>query len=254
MLLFQDNNDLVITKCSFLNTSASYGAAIYVTQYHFGLTISDCSFTDIASLDNGAAILFSVGNYNCEMVSCAFKNIIGGGMFIDFGNSEISVVDTTFVDCYAARGAAVYVYVWNVNLKVENCSFVNSVASELGGAIHLGYDNDAVTLNRLAFTDCYAASGGAVYSASENDDLVMTNISFFGNGAAGDGGAVLIRDTNYHARLVNVHFASNLAGAHGGALAATSSNVDMSLTNCIFTNNTAALGGNVCYRSRYITV
>ncbi|MHC4436452.1 MAG: right-handed parallel beta-helix repeat-containing protein [Planctomycetota bacterium] len=178
--LYSANSNAVVLKdCEF---EGNLGGAVYCNPY-CSLDVNDCSFSGNADANEGSAI------YIAENVEADVKNsrFTGNSALID-GGAIHTISDADFT----------------------NCSFVNNIAGENGGAIEGYYDTntpDTHIVLKFNFENC----------------------SFIGNQASkgfrGWGGGVRLQD--FDAVFRDCYFINNEAKI-GGGLSLTRGTVDMS--------------------------
>ncbi len=193
--------------------------------------------------------IFSITTYdNVTLKNIIFKNAYssdnGGAIALGIFYTNFSVINSTFINCHANYGGAIFSYhdMYNERSVITAycCKFVNCYASEYGGATcrissynctfngnHAKYGgaiSGGKTINSV-FSDCYADYGGAIHRSS------AVNCNFTSNTAHQYGGAI------YDSDALNSSFTSNHANDVGGAV--YNANLGGSVVNCTFKLNTA---------------
>jgi len=222
---------LQLLNCSFANQTGYLGAFILASDYST-LTVLSSQF------DSGIA--------RTE-----------GGCFYSIGTSAITVVDSTFTDCYAEHIGNIII-MQTGKLRMTNVTLVDIGRHRSAGAIVVRDSSieleiaclrlqgsavsaymSTVVVRNSAFRDLVAYYGAAV-SCSECP-LVQAFNSQFHNCQGKIGGAVYIftsaagRD-DYRAEFEGCRFSSNGA-ANGGAVYTES--VQVYIRNCTFSSNSA---------------
>ena len=174
----------ILDHCTFNNTSANYGGAIYLSQAC--LTVTDTVFAN------------------------SHSNLYGG-VIVGDDKSDINIRDSKFLDSYSAEDAGGAIYLWNSemiasNLEISNCSStfggaITSLMSTLkldnftgknnrakydGGAIYALYH--IFRMSDSLFESNFAQNAGAVY-VYHVDDLIINTTSFIRNEASDIAGA-----------------------------------------------------------------
>lgn len=205
-----------------------------------------------------------------------------GAIFANFGNANVTISNTFFVDNQALNTSFGYGgAIWAGSLAEVTImdSRMKGNMARLGGAVYLSPDA-SVTLagggvpmsieNNLAFQD-----GGAIYS--EGGTLNISRTNFTGNKApmntiaAGYGGTIAslgtmsIKDSSFslsegrfggavfvggsltaaRATIEDTIFHENAAGQLGGGLYANAESTVITVTNSSFNGNSAATGGGI---------
>jgi len=155
----------------------------------------------------------------------------GGGM-LNSGTSSANGSSPTIRNCVlknkeAAQGGAIYNSRY-CNPITNNTMFVNSTASDIGGAVFLIRNNASfygcTFQNNIAQASGSAKGGGAVYigTSVNTEGATFTNCTFLGN-------------------TVN----KSSSGARGGAIHASVNPGFLTITGSVFSENEAEYGGAV---------
>jgi len=215
-------------------SSADDGGAIYAAT----ITVTDTTFTDNHAADNGGAIKATTATVTSSTFTDNDAGDYGGAMKIS-GNG--SVVTSRFVGnrAFGSDGGAIEV---SGNLDTVRSYFANNSALA-EGSLDSDLDSDS--------------GGGALWVGGEWTDLRST---FVGNWAGYEGGAVFaqencvaVRDNCYgHSRIVGTVFRNNFARQGGGAIATDFG--DLSITGARFIgNSTIGWGGALLLNGDNIT-
>ena len=164
---------------------------------------------------------------------------------IDASNN-VTLNDITFVKGYSSLGGAIIFNGDASGIVINNCRFIDNVASENGGAIYANgtFMNNVISNSEFS-SNIASKNGGAIYILNNCNGSLFENITFSNNTANNaDGGAI-----NFHAQLLNTTF-NNLMftdnrAANGGGAINTDNNINNynSYANSTFINNAANKGG-----------
>ncbi len=203
------------------------------------ITIDGASETDgtlISTLDaNQFSRIFSIasGNsvtlINLNIINGKNNSSSGGAIYLD-SNTNLTIINCTFTDNYAAAfGAAIFSYS-NNKISINDSEFINNKAGNAGGAIFSLSANDNVIIENSLFENNTARAGGAIQSSG---NLTIAGSTFKKNtGTGGENGL------------------GQTFNANGGAIFALGQTV---ISDCEFENNTAEDGG-VIYSTSNLTV
>ena len=224
----QDNN-CKITNCLFKNNYVSYNSESKghagVACLRRGVTFKYCNFTNNMACSYGVLGFHDGGS----VINCKFYNNYamesGGALGFDTSNQKINIVNSDFENNTAKNGGAIYL---NSKGQIENCRFINNIATHCGGAIYsnskisiitsnftqniannggAGYINEEANIFDSNFMENIAEYGGAIYSKSQ----LTVNDSLFKNNSALNGSAI------YNNGMLNIyksHFNSNKAKSY----------------------------------------
>ncbi|KZX10062.1 beta strand repeat-containing protein [Methanobrevibacter filiformis] len=236
--------DLTIVDSVFINNSAgkSFGA-IHVTNYILNI-ISNSSFINNHELDGDYGVIYVYGVDDTSNVSLT---IIADSVFINnsasqsFGAihvmaSNVNITNTNFINNTAieGEGGALYCYLYDASLFINNSTFISNSAYYSGGALWIS----------------------AVY-ISINDSVFLNNGVFYNNSANPNnylgGGAIWAESNSFN--LSDSNFTDNFDYTTGGALEITLFdyipylglliNKNLLINNTIFSNNSANSGGAI---------
>jgi len=198
-------------------------------------------------------------------------DIQGLGRVFDIGaNAELTLEHLTLQRGIEGNGGAITLY--GGVLTVEDCLFIDNIASNTGGAIHVsqgdcdirdslfvqntslgnggavatGWSAGQVTMTHCRFYQNQGQRGGALAFESYNGSVQLERCSIAHNSASGDGGAIYSYYTNLSLR--NCDIADNASQGNGGALYVYRRALD--LIHCTIHNNAAELEAGGLY-SRY---
>ena len=186
----------------------------------------DITFKNVNFKDSNCDMLIQLSG-NSKLENCTFTNITVGSnhkSVVYNTNGFMDITDCTFTNCTSSFGVITNYNqqsVNNVRMNVENCNFINNIATYAPGAI-----NNCGILN-------------------------VTNSKFTGNSARFWAGAIHTH-CNAYTRILNSEFISNTAGWNGGALYSYSK---LEVYNSTFTDNncTTNNGGGAIGAYNYIS-
>lgn len=181
------------TNTSFINNSATNGAAIYARELR--VELFDCTVTNNSATAKGGAIYFD-----------------------QFGNAGgwLTVAGTRFEANTAAHGGAIYAESDlgdNIFVDVLDSEFDGNSATVTGGAITTA--NFSTELTDSVFRNNTAPRGGAYYISGPS---TVSSCRFVDNEASINGGAVHATESPFSsATIINSAFVGNTAVDNGGA-------------------------------------
>jgi len=239
-------SDPVVTRCTFINNTATLGMGGTGGIKGIGTTI-DAQYYNGDTNDGNDGEAYSAGY------------IAGGAVYYDY-QSDPNFIDCTFINSKAydshgkdpfgqdipdyTFGGAIYSTTGNHNY-LSGCEFTGS----LGGAVYCDGPS-AVDINDCVFagnSDIW--SGGALYIGEASAPVEIKNSVFSSNSSYYDGGAI---ESKSDITLESCSFANNeahgwggLFSGYGGAINLYHWGVEMdaSLTSCSFYSNEGIYGG-----------
>lgn len=206
-----------LANCTFNGFAAKWGGAIKLQKpdqsYNPKLTMTNCSFSDNHSGQNGGGVL--AYNWDMDVENCYFENNSGGS------------------------GGAIAIF-GSVVMHADGSTFTNNFVNSNGGGI-LCYSEDSdnaceVTVKNCDFIGNQGWDGVGIYS-NKSSNCVVDGCTFDGNNG---GGAGVIRFNGSFA-ISNCVFNKNEITNHPGGWLDGSVG---SISNCIYTNNKSAAGNN----------
>ena len=246
-----ENSPLTIINCTFMNSQARTGGAVFD---YGGSVMLGCSFINNSANYSGGAIYGQSILFDCIFINNSAR--AGGGFF---GNIPIMSGCVFINNSATTSGGGVYT---NIAEKIENTIFINNFANKNGGGLYQSYSchfRNLTFINNTALGNgggAYVGSDFAQYGRGE-----MFDCTFINNIAYNEGGGL---DINILGESDNLVFINNTAGTDGGGVSINSgvlansfysnntamkggavSTHDANLTNSIFTKNTAITGGAV---------
>ena len=193
------------------------------------------------------AFMISASGVTIKNLTIKNANINGSGAAIYFGSFGF-VEDCNFVNNIATSGGGAIFFNYDAVGAVINCNFVNNTATYSGGAIYIESDGRVENCNFVnnKVTFC-GGSGGAVHFSMGYTYTTVINCNFTNN-TASEGGAVFLWE---YSEVRNCNFVNNIAWGTGGAVHFYSTFLDSScldsVENCNFTDNTAFGSGGAIY-------
>lgn len=129
------------------------------------------------------------------------------------GNSEVVVMNGTFVDCTALRGGALS-FIDESTALLDTVEIRDCSATAGGGALFFGDKSKAVIHEAKLLHNSGASFGGAVYVTSYSE-LVFDRCTFVGCSTSALGGALFAQDFA-HVDIVESYLAYNSAASSAG--------------------------------------
>jgi len=189
------------------------------------ITVSDLTFQDGSSADDGGAIFAT---------TATVSNSTFTGNTADFGGAISSTTATVTASTFTGNtadffGGAIYAV---VTATVSASTFRGNTAGFYGGAIF----STTNTVTSSTFTSNSAILGGAIRA----DTATVSNSTFTSNTSVRAGGAIQASTT---ATVSNSTFTSNTSVNQGGAISASTGAV----VGSRFTRNTSGTHGGAIY-------
>lgn len=178
---------------------------------------------------------------NSTFINC--NATAGGAVYInsELTNYSIFITSTSFYNCNAFRGGAILVEGTNV-VFADQLYLSNNSASSVGGSIGLN-GNAQLSLTNSQIFYSQSTSGGGI-DVTGNATLSANNVVFIGNIAASTGGGVSQDTSTSTISVVNSNFFSNQALSGSAIQAACSQD---SLSNLTVINNQASSTGAIFF-------
>lgn len=246
------NGYVVLNNCSFINNTASCGAAFTVDNKDAGGAVvmrgglvkgNSCTGTEAA----GAICNF--GGVSLAVENVVFEDnvsVANGGAF----QMIYEPVSTVFTGCTfgteghgnnAKHGGAVAVKGSSASATFDGCSFTANTASGDGGAV-LANSSASLVFNGCSFSGnkgtkggCFDVEANAAVTVGKKGDIVST---ISGNNGS-DGGAFNIL-TGGVVTLNDCTLSGNTASTKGGAVYLNGGTSKIYANGCTFTSNVAS--------------
>ncbi len=236
-----NGNRLEIDNSKFIANTGINGASVYATNNVLSSKINNSTFS------NNTGKVNKYGN--------------GGSAGITYCGSDLSIVDSNFINNNASNGAAISLENTASNIVIDNCNFDNNNAVKTlvisqyqdpyyaggnGGAISTN-GNDVIISNSL-FTNNAAENGGAIYGGSNAGNYLISNATFINNNATIAGGAV--KTNGYNWKFKQSNFTNNTAYgetnvvSNGGGAIWTCDSIS-TVNSTYFEGNKAPYGGAI---------
>ena len=216
-------NDVTIKNCSFQNNVAKWGGAIIAYKK---LTVENCRFT-----------------------SNKTQNGKGGAIYMA-PNGKITAKNATFTQNSAPIGGAVFVSKWSEDSKLSDCTFLENLAADQGGAVNsfgkISIENSKFSKNgsqNTTYGGALCFFGGTDFNVNHCE--IQENTAQLGGGIFDMGGTLTVKDTtlkeNTAQEIANGDAYEN---GIGGAILSLKDQIGntsskMSLENCTIQNNKA---------------
>ncbi len=249
----------------------SHGGAIFI-QIYSNVSLTECQFTHNLASDDGGAIYLKIRSH-LEVFHSEFQfNTAansGGTMFVKhskaqiqnsffereeaptgFGGSicifqvgNITIENTIFAKCYAAKGGSLAAMSESV-LSIRNAAIQESAANVSGGAMCITH-RSVLIANKVTTNNCQSALGGSI-SVNDSSILNIQNINFTLNEANKMGAAIHCMDSFVNMNISAISF--NRALFNGGGIYADGCSAVFG--NITFSGNVASQSGGVIYIDR----
>ncbi len=176
---------LYLTNCVFLNNSAQYGGAIYMTHGH--LKIINTTFDSNTAYNYGGAIAAGENSiidiYDSNFINDKSEKDSGGAIY--FRGANVNIRNSDFRNCYGQFGGAICDLASNTNIL--NSKFSNNKASYRGGAVYSLYGSFFVNGGDFRFN--HGKNGGAIFLDNATSHYIDSSV-FISNTAEVCGGAI----------------------------------------------------------------
>jgi len=248
--MYNEQSSPILTDCTFIDNSGSYGGGIYNSQSNPMLT--DCTFianTTLTIRSTDSSLSGGGGMYNDRsspiLNHCIFSENSAYASLSNFGGAMYNNDNSnpTLTDClFNANWSENYgggIYNSESSPTLTDCVFNGNWAEEYGGGMYNRQSNPILTWNWAAVVTSYHdsyPSGAGMYNEASSPILSACLIS--GNYAEGDGAGMYNSDSS--PELTNCIIAGNWTADFGGAMYNQTGNP--TLTNCTFFGNIAYEG------------
>ncbi|WP_455645647.1 C1 family peptidase [Methanosphaera sp.] len=245
--------DTTVTILNSNITGCDVGNGGIIFESRSKINMKNCILKDNKGGDTSNLIV----SFYCQMIlnNTQFENNIVENRGIYCVNNEIEIYDSQFNNNSALRTPVLYLC--ESNATINNTTFINNSAYDLGGAIYA--NNSYLIVTNSEFINNSARVGGAIvmhngtgnmYDFTETFyNITIINTTFINNAAEYDGGAIYDVYSNL---LIESSTFTNNSARKGGAIYADDSNI--LIRNSSFTNNTATkYGGAISVNEINIT-
>lgn len=205
-----------LNGCTFEGNSAGEGGAI--NHSGVGITLTNCLFAGNTASNNGGAVYCyeTIQLSDCVFDSNQATEGSGGGIYL-FG-VNVAIENVTFTENTAStEGGGVFTD-FSSSLEIYDAVFEKNQAGIGGG---LGITGGTCVVSNAVFYDNAASNGGGI--DANNAGVTLTNVTFHGNTVANTGGGMRNRVCN--PQIINVIFWENSAGFSGNEIANFSGSV-----------------------------
>lgn len=253
--VFSSAGSLRLEYVAFKNLigASSDGTAVHLWGDNNILTVSDCTFTDIAGAGRGGAIYVAANKtIFVNINSCEFRSnrttgaANGGAAFI---GAPCAVTDTRFIGNRAEKNSGGALYIGGAGSLLQGCIFSGNYANAQdykgGGAVYITAEcriKDCAFTGNSTFTGANGGSGGAVYVASGGATIAAS--LFRENKAYTAGGCHVASGV---VKFEGCDFERNTSVGSGGAVFVnwSQSTVSASFDGCTITDNTSGQAGTI---------
>jgi predicted outer membrane repeat protein len=275
-ILIRDLATLIITDCEFRDNTGWFGGAIFIDSVYNPepeppiVSISGCSFTNTSAIVGGA--LYISGGAKYLVSNCTFTDSTsitdsgkpsgccggqGGAIYLDTSSpSPVIIANSTFESSLSLVAPGGAISAQGSDLIITGCSFKKSTsrAAQAGAIMIWGNDYGATRQRRATISGCTfadstsSAPGGAISIQldSKEDTIIVANCSFTNSVSLVSSGGAIAMTSNGNLTLVGCTFAHSQSPAQGGAIWVglyNGENVSTTINGCSFTNSNS-IGAN----------
>lgn len=246
-----DRDNVVIDGNGHYITGGMHNRVFNISNAN-NVTLKNITFlnsgSDRIKINGGA--LYIEESSNITIINCIFEynradNGDGGAIYVK-STDPIMIIDSKFKENHAKYGGAITAH--NVTLILENATFTDNQATEIGGALNGAHSTQIINNCRFMGNAIYGGAGGyrmggAIYGEQfdEDNEIIITNTKFLHNYAYDYGGAVYIKNET-KVLIEDSKFFGNNAD-EGGAIVCGKANV--TIINTEFNENHGRTGGAV---------
>lgn len=138
------------------NNAGTDGGAVSINRVH--LYISKSNFTANTVIKSTGGTICAIESYNVRIWDCDFSSNegnSGGALSVqDSIYALVSVKFSVFTSNLASRGGVIHIY-RDKSVLIENCTFLNNSASEIGGVL-IATTVSNFTITQSVFESNYA--------------------------------------------------------------------------------------------------
>lgn len=220
---FDDCNPIFSTVYFVNNISGSSGGALYF-QGNDTIIMENCIVNSNTSLNSGGGIYAAYNDYFLlNKGSISFNNLSnGGGGGASFRQGSVSLWDL-WVNGNNVIGSGAGMFAdYNVDLKINSCTFSYNMASGAGGGLYF-YNGVDANLENVRFFENSSVHGGGIYgyySSTLNiqNGLFCNNNTMYDTLLYGKGNGAAMNLNFVETNLYNVTVANNVSSMIGGGL------------------------------------
>ena len=232
------------------NTADAKGGAVYTNYIQFGPNVF---FINNTAKDHGGAVYTDYISSNVCNINFNGNKVtrdFGGAIYINKKSGDVSFINSTFIanSATAGDGGAIFSDSGSTNIILINSTFKNNYATggkekRYGGAVRC---KNKLTVDNCTFIDNWAENlGGAIYT----DLLDSIKNSVFISNHAKEGGAIYVNN-KCTMSIINTYFSSNKAtDGRGGAIYTDSKSASLTINNNVFLGNDASGQGKDVFNS-----
>lgn len=216
--------------------SHDFGGGIYCNNHYAGLTIQHCVIKKCRA-SNGGGITISDCSFS-EIRDCIFEDNIadnvGGALYLrqDYGNYNIQrcvfLRNTSYSNDYG--GGAIH-NGYSASTTIRDCLFQENVSAGFGGAVQNNDGGILIYSSRFEGNRALGGDGGGIYGYVKE----IENCAFVGNTAVSGGGVA----ETYYDKFFGCTFVGNVAQDQGGAIWSSD---EVKLIDCIIWGNADGSG------------
>ncbi|CCH53006.1 hypothetical protein BN8_02060 [Fibrisoma limi BUZ 3] len=236
---------VVLTRCQFINNSATddSGGALWMDEP--GLEATDCRFVGNSSTSDGGAIYYN-SDQKMKLTNCDFEgnHSLGGdgGGAISAYRGPLTIINSSFISNTSASSGGALTF-GGENPLLINCSFLKNQANRGGAIFGIGQNTQFIN---CSFQANQGTNGGVFFS--DYGSTLFSNCVFYGN--SGSQAFVTVDGSNASVRSSLVESSTTGYTDGGNNLTTTvtpfASTTSTELRNCSPAINT---GSNDAYSS-----
>ena len=214
----EEGSSITVLNSVFANTTSNYSTAIRGDK---STIIKNTKFINLHANLTAGAIAFKTIK-DAVIDNCTFINVSstknGGAIFADaylLPYMPVSIINSTFVDCYSGFGGAILTI--GTTLNIDGCNFTDNAALFDGGAIYASASTTTISNSTFDSNGGYSSVvgrdsyGGAIFN---DDGTLSVHDSNLINNFAQSGSAIYLYDSNYDIENNAFNNNSNLNGTY----------------------------------------
>ncbi len=184
-----ENSIVSITKSEFVNNSAQKGGGVMSAKQNdkINITLRESKLNYNKANEGGALLFYRNHRYiNLIVYENKFQGNValskGGTFYIEGQNLNIKVDESSFSDCRAESGGAMFLY--KGETIVDNSNFTNCSASSDGGGVY-AIEGDVCVVRSMFDSNHAGRNGGTI--CSKGGEIFINDTSFANNSATSGG-------------------------------------------------------------------